>query len=172
MDIAVETLIDQETLERRICEMAAELDQTFDGKEVRVIGILKGSIYFMCELTKRMKTPVTLDFLSISSYGNGMESSGVIHFDKDLDEPIEGKDVLLVEDIMDTGRTLSYLLKVLQERNPASLRVITLLDKPSRRLVKIEPWMTGFTIPDRFVVGFGLDYAQNYRNLPYIGVIE
>ena len=119
-----------------------------------------------------MKTAVTLDFLSVSSYGNGDTSGGVIHFNKDLDDPIEGQDVILVEDIMDTGRTLSYLMDVMQQRNPASLKVITLLDKPSRRLVKIEPWMTGFTIPDRFVVGFGLDYAQNYRNLPFIGEVD
>ncbi len=172
MDVNIETLIDQETLQKRIREMAEELDREYEGKELRVIGILKGSVYFMCELTRYMKTPVTLDFLSVSSYGNGMESTGVIHFNKDLDEPIEGRDVILVEDIMDTGRTLSFLINVLKERKPASMKVITLLDKPSRRLVKIEPAITGFTIPDRFVVGYGLDYAQNYRNLPYIGVIE
>ena len=172
MDVNIETLIDQETLQKRIREMAEELDREYEGKELRVIGILKGSVYFMCELTRYMKTPVTLDFLSVSSYGNGMESTGVIHFNKDLDEPIEGRDVILVEDIMDTGRTLSFLINVLKERKPASLKVITLLDKPSRRVVQIEPWMTGFTIPDKFVVGYGLDYAQQYRNLPYIGVIE
>jgi len=172
MELQIETLIEQEALEKRIQEMAAELDRIYSGKEIRMVGILKGSVYFLCELTKYMKTPVTLDFLSVSSYGNGTASTGVIHFNKDLDEPIEGLDVILVEDIMDTGRTLSFLMDVLQERKPASLKIITLLDKPSRRLVKIEPWMTGFSIPDRFVVGFGLDYAQNYRNLPYIGVIE
>ncbi len=172
MEVKINTLISQESLEKRIQEMAEELDRVYAGKELRMIGILKGSIYFLAELTKRMKTPVTLDFLSVSSYGNGTTSNGVIHFNKDLDEPIEGRDVILVEDIMDTGRTLSYLVEVLKERKPASMQVITLLDKPSRRVVKIEPWMTGFTIPDKFVVGFGLDYAQNYRNLPYIGEIS
>ena len=172
MEVQINTLIDQESLEKRIREMAEELDRIYAGKELKMIGILKGSVYFLCELTKHMKTAVTLDFLSVSSYGNGDTSGGVIHFNKDLDDPIEGQDVILVEDIMDTGRTLSYLVEVMQQRNPASLKVITLLDKPSRRLVKIEPWMTGFTIPDRFVVGFGLDYAQNYRNLPFIGEVD
>ncbi len=172
MEVNIETLIDQETLENRIREMAEELDRIYEGKELRVIGILKGSVYFLCELTKRMKIPVTLDFISVSSYGNGLASTGAIHFNKDLDDPIEGQEVIVAEDIMDTGRTLSYLVEVLKARNPASLRVITLLDKPSRRVTKIDPWMSGFTIPDRFVVGYGLDYAQQYRNLPYIGVIE
>ncbi len=172
MDVNIETLIDQETLEKRVREMAAELDDRYKGKPLRVVGILKGSVYFLCELTKYMKTPVTLDFISVSSYGNGMESTGVIHFNKDLDEPVTGQHVLLVEDIMDTGRTLSYLINILKARKPASLEVITLLDKPSRRLVPIEPMMTGFQIADRFVVGYGLDYAQQYRNLPFIGVIN
>ena len=172
MEVNIKTLIDQETLEKRIAEMAAELDRVYAGKELRIVGILKGSVYFLCELTKRMTIPVTLDFLSISSYGNGVSSTGVLRFNKDLDDPIDGMDVILAEDIMDTGRTLSYLVDVMKTRNPASLRVITLLDKPSRRVVQIEPWMTGFTIPDKFVVGYGLDYAQQYRNLPYIGVID
>ena len=126
MEVQIETLIDQETLEKRVQEMAEELDRVYAGKELRMIGILKGSVYFLCELTKRMKTPVTLDFLSVSSYGNGTSATGVIHFNKDLDEPIEGQDVIVVEDIMDTGRTLSFLMDVLKERNPASLKVITL----------------------------------------------
>lgn len=172
MEVNINTLIDRDTLEKRIGEMAAELDRIYAGKELRIIGILKGSVYFLCELTKRMTIPVTLDFISISSYGNGTTPTGVIQFNKDLDDPIEGLDVILAEDIMDTGRTLSYLVDVLKSRKPASLKIITLLDKPSRRVVQMEPWMTGFTIPDKFVVGYGLDYAQQYRNLPYIGVIE
>ncbi|MBR0146976.1 MAG: hypoxanthine phosphoribosyltransferase [Eubacterium sp.] len=172
MEVKINTLIDQETLEKRIREMAEELDRIYAGKELRMIGILKGSVYFLCELTRHMKTPVTLDFISVSSYGNGMAPEGEIRFTKDLDESVEGQEVILIEDIMDTGRTLSYLMEVMKKKNPASLRVITLLDKPSRRVVDIEPWMTGFTIPDKFVVGYGLDYAQQYRNLPYIGTVE
>ena len=137
-----------------------------------MIGILKGSVFFMCELAKRMKSPVTMDFMSVSSYGDGTKSSGIVKLNKDLDESIEGKDVIIVEDILDSGRTLSYLVKLLGERKPASLEVVTLLDKPDRRVIPVELYMTGFEIPDRFVVGYGLDCAQKYRNLPYIGVIE
>ena len=126
----------------------------------------------MCELAKRITVPVTMDFMSVSSYGNDTKSSGVVKLIKDLDETIEGREVILVEDIMDSGRTLSYLVKILKERKPASFKIITLLDKPERRVVDIEPDMTCFTVPDRFVVGYGLDCAQKYRNLPYIGVIE
>ena len=136
------------------------------------LSILKGSVFFMCELAKRMKNPVTMDFMSVSSYGDGTKSSGIVKLNKDLDESIEGRDVIIVEDILDSGRTLSYLVKLLGERKPASLNVITLLDKPDRRVIPVELYMTGFEIPDRFVVGYGLDCAQKYRNLPYIGVIE
>jgi len=126
----------------------------------------------MCELAKRLTVPVTMDFMSVSSYGNDTKSSGVVKMIKDLDESIEGRDVVLIEDIMDSGRTLSYLINILKERKPASFKVVTLLDKPDRRVVELEPDITGFVIPDRFVVGYGLDCAQKYRNLPYIGVIS
>ena len=126
----------------------------------------------MCELAKRLSVPVTMDFMSVSSYGNDTKSSGVVKMIKDLDESIEGRDVVLIEDIMDSGRTLSYLVNILKERKPASFKVVTLLDKPDRRVVELEPDITGFVIPDRFVVGYGLDCAQKYRNLPYIGVIS
>ena len=126
----------------------------------------------MCELAKRLTVPVTMDFMSVSSYGNDTKSSGVVKMIKDLDESIEGRDVVLIEDIMDSGRTLSYLINILKERKPASFKVVTLLDKPDRRVVDLEPDITGFAIPDRFVVGYGLDCAQKYRNLPYIGVIS
>lgn len=165
-------LISEDQVSARIAEMAAALDQEYAGKTVHLIGILKGSVFFMCELAKRMTIPVTLDFMSVSSYGDGTSSSGIVKLNKDLDESVEGKNVIVVEDILDSGRTLSYLIKVLKGRHPESLRVITLLDKPERRVVPVDLYMTGFQVPDRFVVGYGLDCAQKYRNLPYIGVIE
>lgn len=165
-------LISEDKVTEKIQEMADTINKDYAGKNVHIIGVLKGSIFFMCELAKRIEVPVTMDFMSVTSYGNDTKSSGVVRLIKDLDESIEGRDVILVEDIMDSGRTLSYLVKILKERKPASFKIITLLDKPDRRVVDIEPDMTGFVIPDRFVVGCGLDCAQKYRNLPYIGVIE
>ena len=165
-------MLSSSEVENRISEMAAAIDKAYEGKTIQLIGILKGSVFFMCELAKRMKSPVTMDFMSVSSYGDGTKSSGIVKLNKDLDESIEGKDVIIVEDILDSGRTLSYLVKLLGERKPASLEVVTLLDKPDRRVIPVELYMTGFEIPDRFVVGYGLDCAQKYRNLPYIGVIE
>lgn len=165
-------LISEEQVNDRIRELAERINVDYAGKTVHLIGVLKGSVFFMCELAKRITVPVTMDFMSVSSYGNAKTSSGVVKLIKDLDESIEGRDVILVEDIMDSGRTLSYLVKILKERKPESFKVITLLDKPDRRVVDIEPDMTCFEVPDRFVVGYGLDCAQKYRNLPYIGVIE
>ena len=162
-------MLSSREVENRISEMAAAIDKAYEGKTIHLIGILKGS---MCELAKRMKSQVTMDFMSVSSYGDGTKSSGIVKLNKDLDESIEGKDVIIVEDILDSGRTLSYLVKLLGERKPASLEVVTLLDKPDRRVIPVDLYMTGFEIPDRFVVGYGLDCAQKYRNLPYIGVIE
>ena len=172
MEVNIETLISQEEVENRIKEMAEELSIKYAGKQVKLVGILKGSVFFLAALAKYMTIPVTIDFISISSYGNNTESSGVIKFNKDLDDPIEGEDVIIVEDVLDTGRTLSFVKRVLEDRNPASLELITLLDKPSRRLTPVTLLMAGFTIPDKFVVGYGLDYAQMYRNLPYIGEID
>ncbi len=165
-------LISETDVDKKIAEMAEQISKEYEGKVVHLVGVLKGSVFFMCELAKKITIPVTLDFMAVSSYGNDTKSSGVVKLIKDLDESIEGRDVILVEDIMDSGRTLSYLVKILKERKPASFKVITLLDKPDRRVVDIEPDMTGFAIPDRFVVGYGLDCAQKYRNLPYVGVIE
>ncbi len=165
-------LISEDKVAQKIQEIADTINKDYAGKSVHIIGVLKGSVFFMCELAKRIEVPVTMDFMSVTSYGNDTKSSGVVRLIKDLDESIEGRDVILVEDIMDSGRTLSYLVKILKERKPASFKIITLLDKPDRRVVDIEPDMTGFVIPDRFVVGYGLDCAQKYRNLPYIGVIE
>ena len=165
-------MLSSSEVENRISEMAAAIDKAYEGKTIHLIGILKGSVFFMCELAKRMKSPVTMDFMSVSSYGDGTKSSGIVKLNKDLDESIEGKDVIIVEDILDSGRTLSYLVKLLGERKPESLDDVPLLDKTNRRIIPDELYMTGFEIPDRFVVGYGLDCAQKYRNLPYIGVIE
>lgn len=165
-------MLSSSEVENRISEMAAAIDKAYEGKTIHLIGILKGSVFFMCELAKRLTVPVTMDFMSVSSYGNDTKSSGVVKMIKDLDESIEGRDVVLIEDIMDSGRTLSYLINILKERKPASFKVVTLLDKLDRRVVELEPDITGFVIPDRFVVGYGLDCAQKYRNLPYIGVIS
>ena len=165
-------LISEDEVERKIEELAEKISKEYEGKTIHLVGVLKGSVFFMCELAKKLTIPVTLDFMAVSSYGNDTKSSGVVKLIKDLDESIEGRDVILIEDILDSGRTLSYLVRILKERKPASFKVVTLLDKPDRRVVDIEPDMTGFEIPDRFVVGYGLDCAQKYRNLPYIGVIE
>lgn len=172
MEQKIDVMIDAEAVEARIVEIAEQLSMDYAGKTIHIIGVLKGSVFFMCELAKHLSVPVTMDFMSVSSYGNDTKSSGVVKMIKDLDESIEGRDVVLIEDIMDSGRTLSYLVNILKERKPASFKVVTLLDKPDRRVVELEPDITGFVIPDRFVVGYGLDCAQKYRNLPYIGVIS
>ncbi len=172
MNNKFEVMISQEELEVRIKEMAAELDKQYEGKTVHLIGILKGSVMFLSELAKNMKSEVTMDFISVSSYGDGTSSSGIVRLNKDLDESIEGRDVVIVEDIVDSGRTLSYVRRLFEDRKPKSLKIITLLDKPDRRVVECKVEMSGFVIPDKYIVGFGLDYAQKYRNLPYIAVIE
>lgn len=168
----ISVLISKDEVEERIAQMAEEIDKAYAGKTVHLVGILKGSVFFLCELAKRLTIPVTMDFMSVSSYGDKTISSGVVKLSKDLDENIEGRDVIIVEDILDSGRTLSYLVEALSARKPESLKIITLLDKPERRVIPVDLYMTGFQVPDRFVVGYGLDCAQKYRNLPYIGVIE
>lgn len=168
----ISVLISEEEVTRRIKEMAEQINKDYAGKTIRLICILKGGVFFMTELSKYITVPCTVDFMSVSSYGNGTSSSGRVRILKDLDEPIEGENVLVTEDIIDSGRTLSYLMKVLGERSPKSLKLCTLLDKPDRREIPVEVNYTGFQIPDAFVVGYGLDYAQNYRNLPYVGVVE
>ena len=167
-----EVLIDNDKLMKRVKEMAEELDKEYAGKTVHLIGILKGSVFFMTDLAKNMKSDVTMDFISVSSYVDGTESSGIVRLNKDLDESIEGKNVVIVEDIVDSGRTLSYVRKLFEDRRPASLKIITLLDKPDRRVVDCKVELSGFVIPDKFIIGYGLDYAQKYRNLPYIAVIN
>lgn len=169
-DIGV--LISEEKLMKRIEEVANQINNDFAGKEVSLLCILKGSVFFTCELAKRITLPVKLDFMQISSYGAGTVSSGSVKIKKELDESIEGKNCIIVEDIIDSGRSMSYLLPMLLEKNPASLKLCTLLDKPERREFEVKADYTCFEIPDEFVVGFGLDYDQKYRNLPYIGVIQ
>ena len=167
----IKELISEKDVDEKIRILGEQISKDYEGKEVHLICVLKGSIFFTCELAKHISVPVTLDFMSVSSYGNEKNSSGVVRIVKDLDENIEGKEVIVIEDIVDTGRTLSYLLQLLQERHPKSLALCTLLDKPERRTHEVEVDYTGFQIPDEFVVGYGLDYAQKYRNLPYIGVL-
>ena len=168
----ISVLISEKEVEERIKQLADQITKDYAGREVHLICVLKGSIFFTCELAKRIPLPVTFDFMSVSSYGNQTESSGRVKIVKDLDEPIDGKEVIVIEDIIDSGRTLSYLMDLLNARKPASLKLCTLLDKPDRRVTDVKVDYVGFEIPDKFVVGYGLDYAQKYRNLPYIGVIE
>lgn len=168
----INVLISEETVDAKIKEIGEKISKEFEGQQVHLLCILKGSVFFTCELAKRITVPVTMDFMSVSSYGDGTSSSGVVRIVKDLDETIEGKNVVVIEDIIDSGRTLSYLLEILQKRNPRNLKLCTLLDKPDRRVRDVKVDYVGFEIPDEFVVGYGLDYAQKYRNLPYIGVME
>lgn len=168
----ISILIPEEEIDRKIQELGEQISKDYAGKSVHLICVLRGSVFFICELAKRITVPVTMDFMSASSYGNEKNSSGVVKIVKDLDDSLEGKDVIVVEDIVDTGRTLSYLLKLLKGRNPASLALCTLLDKPERRTHEVHVDYTAFQVPDKFVVGYGLDYAQKYRNLPFIGVVE
>ena len=172
MSEKISVLITEEEVERRIKEIGAKISRDYAGKELHLICVLKGGVFFTCELAKRITVPVSLDFMSVSSYGDDTKSSGVVRIVKDLDQPLEGKDVMIVEDIIDSGRTLSYLIKVLKGRNPDSLRLCTLLDKPDRRVKEVKVDYCCFEIPDEFVVGYGLHYAQKYRNLPFIGVVE
>ena len=165
-------LVSEEELKAKVAELGAQISKDYEGKSVHLICILKGSVFFVCELAKRITVPVTIDFMQVSSYGAETKSSGVVRLSKDLDEPLQDKNVIIVEDIIDSGRTLSHLVKLLSQRNPKTMTLCTLLDKPSRRVVDVEVEYTGFTIPDEFVVGYGLDYDQKYRNLPYIGVLE
>ena len=173
MSDKISVLISEEDVEKRIQEIGSAISKEYEGKCVHLICVLKGGVFFACELAKRISVPVTIDFMSVSSYGAGTVSSGVVKIIKDLDEPLEGKDVLIVEDIIDSGRTLAYLIEILKQRGPKSIHLCTLLDKPERRVKKqVHVDYTCFTIPDEFVVGYGLDYDQKYRNLPYIGVVE
>lgn len=168
----IEEMLSEDVVNARIRELGEQISRDYAGKSVHLLCILKGSVYFTCELAKRITVPVTMDFMQCSSYGAATKSSGVVKIVKDLDEPITGRDVIIIEDIIDSGRTLSHLKDMLLQRSPASLKICTLLDKPERRVVDVDVEYTGFQIEDKFVVGYGLDYDQQYRNLPYIGVVE
>lgn len=172
MSERIKVMISEDKVDEKIKELGEQISRDYAGKEVHLVCVLKGGSFFMCELAKRITVPVTLDFMSVSSYGSSTKSSGVVKIVKDLDEPLKDKNVLVVEDIVDSGRTLSYLLEMLKDRGPESVRLCTLLDKPDRRVTDVYVDYTGFEIPDEFVVGYGLDYDQRYRNLPYIGVVE
>lgn len=168
----IRVLIPEEQINARINELAKQISKDYEGKSVHLICILKGSVFFCCDLAKRITLPVTMDFMSVSSYGDEKVSSGRVKIVKDLDESIQDKDVIIIEDIIDSGRTLAYLNELLSSRAPASLTICTLLDKPERRVTDVYVKYVGFEIPDEFVVGYGLDYQQRYRNLPYVGVIQ
>lgn len=168
----IRVMISEEEVTKRIVELAEQISNDYAGQSVHLICILKGSVYFSCDLAKRITLPVTMDFMSVSSYGNDTVSSGRVRILKDLDENIADKNVIIIEDIIDSGNTLAHLTELLSTRNPQSLEICTLLDKPDRRVKDVDVKYVGFVIPDEFVVGYGLDYNQYYRNLPYVGVIE
>ena len=172
MSETIHELISEADVAAKIAELGAQISKDYEGEDIYMLCILKGGVFFMTELAKHVTVPVSLDFMSVSSYGSQTRSSGNVRIIKDLDTPIEGKNVLVVEDIIDTGRTLAYLLDNLQQRKPKSLKLCTLLDKPEQRVTEVDVDYVGFQIPDKFVVGYGLDYDQHYRNLPYIGIVE
>ena len=167
-----EVLIDEPTLQTRIAELGEELSNDYAGKDLLLVGVLKGAVFFMADLMRSLTVPCEVDFMAISSYGAETDSSGVVRILKDLDIPLQGRDVLIVEDIIDSGLTLSYLMRNLRARDPASLEVCALLTKPGRREIEVPVKYVGFEIPNRFVVGYGLDYAERYRNLRYVGVLN
>ena len=168
----ISVLLSEEEVDKRIQEIGEQISKDYAGEQVHLVCVLRGGVFFLCELAKRITVPVSLDFMSVSSYGQDTKSSGVVKIVKDLDDSLVDKHVIVVEDIVDSGRTLSYLMEMLRDRSPRSLKLCTLLDKPERRVIDVPVDYTGFAIPDKFVVGYGLDYDQRYRNLPYIGVVE
>ncbi|NBH82447.1 hypoxanthine phosphoribosyltransferase [bacterium C-53] len=172
MSDKISIMFSEEEVSGRIRELGEKIGKDYAGKEVLLVCVLKGAAFFACELAKRISLPVQMEFMRCSSYGNETESSGVVKIIQDLDQPIRGKNVIIVEDIIDTGRTLGYLVELLRKRDPESVALCTLLDKPERRVTDVKAEYTGFQIPDEFVVGYGLDYAQKYRNLPFIGIIK
>lgn len=172
MKEVIKVMMTEQEIDARVRQIGEQISKDYAGQEVHLVCVLKGGSFFMCELAKRITIPVSFDFMSVSSYGGDTKSSGMVRIVKDLDEPLEGKNVIVVEDIIDSGRTLSYLLELFGQRKPKSISLCTLLDKQDRRVVDVKVDYTGFNIPDEFVVGFGLDYDQRYRNLPYIGTVE
>ena len=172
MSESIRVLFTEEEVDKKIRELGARISEDMKGEQLKIICILKGASFFACELAKRITVPVAIDFMSLSSYGDGTKSSGVVKVVKELDSPVEGENVLIVEDIIDSGRTLSYLLEDIKKRGAKSVKLCALLSKPDRREVEVPVDYLGYTIPDEFVVGYGLDYAQKYRNLPYIGILD
>jgi hypoxanthine phosphoribosyltransferase len=170
-DIA-EVLVDEAAIARRVRELGAQIAMDYGDKDLVLVSVLKGALPFLADLMRQVQIPLALDFLEVSSYGNATETSGVVRILKDLAKPIEARDVLVVEDVLDTGHTLGFVMEHLRSQRPASLRLCTLLDKPARRIIPIPIDYRGFEIPDKFVVGYGLDYAERYRNLPFIGVLK
>ena len=168
----IHMMLSEEDLDKRIRELGAQISRDYEGESVFLVCILKGASFFACELAKRITVPVTIDFMATSSYGSGTTSSGEVQLRKDIDLPVDGENVIIVEDIIDSGNTLHYLSQLFRDRKAKSVRLCTLLNKPDRREVDVDVDYSGFTIPDAFVVGYGLDYDQKYRNLPYIGVVE
>ena len=169
---SVRTLISHSDIQRRIAEMAREIRRDFPLEPLHLVGVLKGSVFFLTDLARQISGDISMDFIAVSSYGNRTETSGEVKLTRDLDSSIEGKTVIVVEDILDTGMTLQYLLRVFEQRKPRRLRVAVLLDKPERRIAAVHADYVGFTIPNEFVVGFGLDYAERYRNMPDVGVLS
>ncbi len=172
MSEKISVLYSEEELDQRIRELGKQISEDYAGKDLVIVCILKGAVFFACELAKRITVPVQMEFMRCSSYGNETVSSGVVKITQDLDQPIREKNILVVEDIIDTGRTMHYLLEILQQRGPESIRLCSLLDKPDRRVTDVKVDYTGFVIPDKFIVGYGLDYAEKYSSLPYVGVVE
>jgi hypoxanthine phosphoribosyltransferase (EC 2.4.2.8) len=167
-----EILLTKEEIEKKVAELGEKISEDYKDKNLLLVGILKGCVVFMSDLMKHITIPARIDFMSVSSYGAGVKSSGVVKIIKDLDNPIQGYDVLIVEDILDSGLTLHYIIDLLKSRNPNSIRICTLLDKPYSRKVEVKTDYCGFEIPDKFVIGYGLDYAEKYRNLPFVGVLK
>ena len=167
-----EVLFSEEQLKARVREIGAQIEKDYAGKEIMLVSVLRGSFVFMADLCRAIDLPCTLDFMSVSSYGKGTKSSGQVQITKDLSEDISGRHLIVVEDILDSGNTLNYLLNILQHRHPASVSICTLFDKPSRRVKPVSARYIGFEVPDAFIVGYGLDYAEKYRNLPYIGILK
>ena len=168
----LKVLIDEKTIKNRVAELGKIIECEYQGKDLMVIGVLKGCMFFLTDLVREINLPLTMDFMVVSSYGNATKSSGVVRIIKDLERDIQGKDILIVEDIVDTGLTLSYLIEVLKGRNPNSVKVISLLDKPSRRKIEVDVEHIGFSVPDEFVCGYGLDYNEVYRNLPFVCILK
>lgn len=168
----LQVLFSEEQLRQKCAELGARISRDYEGKNLLMVSVLKGSVVFMADLMRHITVPCGIDFMAVSSYGSGVKTSGVVKINKDLDIDLAGRDILIVEDILDSGMTLAYLTELLRDRGPASIRIAALLDKPSRRKAEVQPDYVGYVVPDEFVVGYGLDYDERYRNLPYVGILK